>query len=73
MENAHLEILFRQYHLNKREKEIVKLLLAGNSNKAIADSLHLTINTVKAYMKLLSRKIGVSGRSEIVATFIAKK
>lgn len=73
LESAHLEIRFRQYHLNRREREIVRLLLAGNNNKAIADSLGLTLNTVKSYLKLLTRKIGVSGRSEIVAAFIAKK
>jgi len=73
LETAHLEIAFRYYHLNSREKEIVRLLLAGNSNKEIAASLGLTINTVKGYMKLLTRKLGVSGRSGIVAVFVAKK
>jgi DNA-binding CsgD family transcriptional regulator len=72
LESAHLEILFRHYHLSNREKEIVRLLLAGNSNKLIAHSLGLTLNTVKGYMKLLTRKLGVSGRSEIVAAFIEK-
>jgi DNA-binding CsgD family transcriptional regulator len=72
LESAPLEILFRHYHLNNREKEIVRLLLAGNSNKEIADSLGLTLNTVKGYMKLLTRKLGVSGRSGIVAVFVAK-
>jgi DNA-binding CsgD family transcriptional regulator len=73
VEGAHLEVLFRHYHLNKREKEVVRLLLAGNSNKEMADSLGLTLNTVKGYMKLLTRKLGVSGRSGIVAAFLDKK
>ena len=73
LESAHLEILFRHYHLNNREKEIVRLLLAGNGNKEVADSLGLTLNTVKSYMKLLTKKLDVSGRSEIVAAFVAKK
>ncbi len=73
LESAHLEILFRHYCLNTREKEIVRLLLAGNGNKEIADSLGLTLNTVKGYMKLLTRKLGVSGRSGIVAAFVARK
>jgi DNA-binding CsgD family transcriptional regulator len=72
-ESAHLEILFRNYRLNNREKEIVRLLLAGKSNKEIADSLGLTLNTIKGYMKLLTRKLSVSGRAEIVAAFVAKK
>ena len=73
LESAHLEMLFRNYRLNNREKEIVRLLLAGNGNKEIADSLRLTLNTVKSYMKLLTRKLSVSGRAEIVAVFVAKK
>ena len=73
LESAHLEILFRHYNLNNREKEIVRLLLAGNGNKEIADSLGLTLNTVKSYMKLLTRKLSVSGRSGIVAAFVVKK
>ncbi len=73
LESAHLEILFRHHNLNNREKEIVRLLLAGNGNKEIADSLGLTLNTVKSYMKILTRKLGVSGRSGIVAAFVAKK
>jgi DNA-binding CsgD family transcriptional regulator len=71
--SAHLEILFRHYHLNNREKEIIRLLLAGNGNKEIADALRLTLNTVKSYIKLLTRKLGVSGRAEIVAAFVEKK
>jgi len=73
LESAHLEILFRHHRLNSREKEIVRLLLAGNCNKEIADSLGLTLNTIKGYMKLLTRKLNVSGRSGIVAAFVAKK
>jgi len=73
LESANLEILFRHHHLSNREKEIVRLLLAGNSNKEIADSLGLSLNTIKGYMKLLTRKLGVSGRSGIVAAFVSKK
>ncbi len=72
-ESAHLEILFRNHHLNNREKEIIRLLLAGNGNKEIAASLRLTLNTVKSYMKLLTRKLSVSGRAGIVAVFVEKK
>jgi DNA-binding CsgD family transcriptional regulator len=73
LESAHHEILFRHYRINTREREIIRLLLAGNSNKEIAGSLGLTLNTVKGYMKLLTRKLGVSGRSGIVAVFVEKK
>lgn len=73
LESANLEILFRHYHLSSREKEIVRLLLTGNSNKEIADSLGLSLNTIKGYMKLLTRKLGVSGRSGIIAAVVAKK
>jgi DNA-binding CsgD family transcriptional regulator len=65
--SAYVSLIFN------REKEIIRLLLAGNGNKEIADALRLTLNTVKSYIKLLTRKLGVSGRAEIVAAFVEKK
>lgn len=60
--------VFRNMGLSHREQEIVRLLLAGLSNKEIADSLNLSLNTVKGYMKLLTRKLGTNSRTGIVAS-----
>jgi DNA-binding CsgD family transcriptional regulator len=59
--------VLRNAKLNRREQEIIKLLLSDRSNKEIAQALGLSLNTVKGYLKLLMRKLGVSSRTGIVA------
>jgi DNA-binding CsgD family transcriptional regulator len=63
---------FRQYHLSPREQEVVRLLLADLSNKEIAQALGLSLNTVKGYLKLLTRKLGVSSRTGILAKMLSE-
>ncbi len=72
-EKMQLAIIFRNLGLNKREQEIVRLLLAGLGNKEIADSLGLSLNTIKGYLKLMSRKLGVSTRTGIIAAILGSK
>jgi DNA-binding CsgD family transcriptional regulator len=72
-EKMNLSMIFRNLNLAPREQEIVRLLLAGSSNKEIADSLGISLNTVKGYMKLLSRKLGVNNRAGIIAAVLAAK
>ena len=45
--------------LSYREREVLRLVIAGNTNSEIADSLFLAQSTVKSH---LSRPIGSSGR-----------
>jgi len=52
--------------LSKREKEVVKLLLEGKSNKLIASSLHITENTVEFHLKNIYSKTQVSSRTELI-------
>jgi DNA-binding CsgD family transcriptional regulator len=63
---------FRQYHLSPREQEVVRLLLADLSNKEIAQALGLSLNTVKGYLKLLTRKLGVNSRTGILAKMLSE-
>ena len=72
-ESVNLPMIFRQYKLSNREREIVQLLLRGHSNKEIARDLHLSENTVKGYMKLLMGKLGVNNRAGIIATLLVGK
>lgn len=60
----------RQLNLNKREQDLIKLLLTDLGNKQIAHSLGLSLNTVKTYLKLLMRKLGVTSRAGIIARLI---
>ena len=72
-DNMNLFRNFRQWGLNQREREIVQMLLKDSSNKEIARALGLSLNTVKGYMKLLTRKLGVTTRTGIIATVLMIK
>lgn len=52
--------------LSNREREVVKLLLEGKSNKLIASSLHITDNTVEFHLKNIYSKVQVSSRTELI-------
>jgi DNA-binding NarL/FixJ family response regulator len=52
--------------LTKREHQIVEALLRACSNKEIAHSLGVSDQTVKNQLTTLYRKLGVSGRLELV-------
>jgi DNA-binding CsgD family transcriptional regulator len=68
-----LPLVARQWKLNKREQDLVRLLLEDKSNKEIAQTLGLSIDTIKGYMKLLMRKLGVTSRTGIIASLLTKK
>jgi len=50
--------------LSARESDILRCLVDGNSNKAIARQLEITESTVKVHMKSLLRKINASNRTQ---------
>lgn len=73
------EIVFRRFNsdekaaadltpaaLSEREREIVQLLVEGNSNKAIAAKLSLSIKTVEGHRASVMRKLKLSAFSELV-------
>jgi DNA-binding NarL/FixJ family response regulator len=53
--------------LTTREREVLALLAAGASNKAIARSLGVSVHTAKFHVASLTEKLGASGRLEAVA------
>lgn len=52
--------------LSRRESEILRLVVAGDSNQQIADALYLSINSVKTYIRSAYRKMDVSSRAQAV-------
>jgi len=52
--------------LSKREKDVLKLVLQGKSNKQIALSLHISIRTVEFHLKNVYAKFQVSSRIELL-------
>jgi DNA-binding CsgD family transcriptional regulator len=55
-----------QYNFTTREQEAVECLLQGLTSKEIANRMQISPNTVKAYLRLIMIKMGVSTRSGVV-------
>ena len=63
--------LSERFGLTQREQETVKLLLQGLTSKEIAGRMGISANTVKAFVRLVMIKMGVSTRSGIVGKIVA--
>lgn len=55
-----------QFNLTAREKEILELLVKGNSYKMIADKSEVTIDTVKKHLQNIYHKLHVNCGTEAV-------
>lgn len=53
--------------LSPREAEVLQLIVAGRTNKEIAEALVLSENTVKTHVNGLYTKLGVNRRTQAVA------
>lgn len=56
----------RAYDLTRREELVLSLVVAGRTHREIADELFVSSNTVKTHVRNLYRKMGVSGKAELV-------
>lgn len=61
----------RPGHLSEREEAVVRLLVAGRSNRQIAEELNVSPETVKGYVARTLRKLGAANRVEAVARYLA--
>ncbi|AWY39196.1 helix-turn-helix transcriptional regulator [Pseudomonas putida] len=53
--------------LTTREFHVIRLLAAGNRNRAIAEQMHLSEHTVKTHLRNVSAKLGARNRTEVIA------
>jgi DNA-binding NarL/FixJ family response regulator len=53
--------------LSATEAEIVKLVVAGHSNKEVAAVLHLSSKTVEWNLSKIYNRLGVHSRTELAA------
>ena len=56
----------RAQGLSARQAEVVSLITMGFSNQQIAERTHLTMNTVKTYIRMAYRQMGVQSRTQAV-------
>jgi DNA-binding NarL/FixJ family response regulator len=59
--------------LTPREREILKLMTSGISNREIASALHLGDGTVRNHVSNILSKLGVSDRTRAVLTALQRK
>jgi DNA-binding CsgD family transcriptional regulator len=55
--------------LTRQEREVVKLVLRGASNRSIGEALSISDNTVETHLRHIYEKLDVRGRGELLARF----
>ena len=65
-----LQQIGQEFELTQREKETVELLIQGLTSKEIATRMTISPNTVKAFLRIVMVKMGVSTRSGILGKVI---
>jgi DNA-binding NarL/FixJ family response regulator len=61
-----------QLELSEREKEVIRLMADGHSNRSIAQSLFLSEATVKTHLVRVYRKLGVDNRAAAVSEAVRR-
>ena len=56
--------------LSYREREVLRLVIAGNTNSEIANSLFLAQSTVKSHLSSAYRKLGATNRKDAAALIL---
>lgn len=64
------EFMSSNYHvLSNRQKEVLRYLCEGKSNKVISSTMGLSINTIKAHLTSIFKVLNVRNRTEAVVLF----
>lgn len=58
--------------LSQREKQILRLVALGHTNKQIASQLFLSVKTIESYRARLMKKLGLKGRAALVRYALRK-
>ena len=61
------------YHLTKREKEVLACMVNGLSYKMISDQLNISYETVRSHIKKIYEKLHVASLTEMVAKAIHQR
>ncbi|MCO8313157.1 helix-turn-helix transcriptional regulator [Pseudomonas mandelii] len=59
--------------ITTREKDVLKLLLSGFSNKEIAGKLSLSAETIKVHRRNIYAKLNIKSQPELFARFFMPK
>lgn len=58
--------------LSEREFDVLKAAISDKTNSEIADSVYLSVNTVKYHLRNIYEKLGVSNRKEALEKILSK-
>jgi DNA-binding CsgD family transcriptional regulator len=72
-ESVTIAEISERFGLTAREQETVEFLREGFTSKEIAQRMKISPNTVKAFIRLVMVKMGVSTRSGIVGKIVCQK
>ena len=61
------------YNLSDREKQVLQLLVDGNSYKMVAAEMKISIDTVRSHIRNIYEKLHVNSKSEAVAKAIKSR
>lgn len=65
-----LSEVIAEYHLTSREQEALRGISMGLTSKELAEQMNISPNTVKAFLRLIMIKMGVTTRAGIVAKLL---
>jgi two-component system, NarL family, response regulator DegU len=54
------------YHLTKKEKEILRMVIDGKQNKQISESLEISVRTIETHRFNIMKKLGVNNAVDMV-------
>lgn len=58
--------------LTTRERDVLRLIVRGDSSKEIAGNLQISVNTVDRHISNIYRKLGVRGRAQAAAVAVKR-
>ena len=64
---------FDRFHLTAREQEVAEFLSQGLTSKEIGARMQISPNTVKAFLRLIMVKMGVTTRSGVVGKALSAR
>ena len=68
---SHATTFARMFRLTARETEALELFMKGFSVKETAARMRISSSTAKAFLRLITIKMGVSGRAEMLSRLLS--
>ncbi len=66
-------LMEHQESLTVREQDVLRLILSGKSNRAIAEELFVSENTVKTHVRSIFAKYEVGSRAELISSLLTNQ